>query len=82
VIYLNIVSGIRSYILENDTKITIVNNKLNITNYIDIPHFDSNKIIIKLENKNIIIKGSDLVVSKLLDSEILITGIFNNIEFR
>jgi len=79
---LNIVSGIRSYILENDTKITIVNNKLNITNYIDIPHFDSNKIIIKLENKNIIIKGSDLVVSKLLDSEILITGIFNNIEFR
>lgn len=79
---MNIVSGIRSYVLENDTKILIVNNKLNITNYIDIPHFDSNKIIVKLENKNITIKGNDLVVSKLLDNEILITGIFNNIEFR
>ena len=79
---MNIVSGIRSYILESDTKITIVNNKLNITNYIDIGHFDSNKIIVKLKDKNIIIKGENLVVSKLLDNEILITGILNNIEFR
>ena len=79
---MNIVSGIRSYIMEDDTKITIINNKLNITNYLDIGHFDSNKIIIKLTNKNIIIKGEDLVVSKLLDSEILITGVFDIIEFR
>lgn len=75
-------SGIRSYVLESDTKIIIVNNKLNITNYMDIGHFDSNKIIVKLKNKDIIIKGNDLVVSKLLDSEILITGDFNSIEFR
>lgn len=79
---MNIIDGIRSYILENDTKITIINNKINITNYIDIGHFDNNKIIVKLNNKNIIIKGDDLVVSKLLDSEILITGEFYNIEFR
>ena len=79
---MNIINGIRSYIMENDTKITIVNNKINITNYIDIGHFDSNKIIVKLNNKNIIVRGNDLVVSKLLDSEILITGEFYNIEFR
>ena len=79
---MNIINGIRSYIMENDTKITIVNNKINITNYIDIGHFDSNKIIVKLKDKNITIKGTDLVVSKLLDSEILITGDFNTIEFR
>lgn len=79
---MNITTGIRSYILEDDTKITIINNKLNITNYVDIGHFDDNKIIIKLKNKNITIKGNNLVVSKLLESEILITGEFNNIEFR
>ena len=79
---MNVVTGIRSYILESDAKITIVNNKLNITNYIDIGHFDTNKIIVKLKDKNIIVKGNDLVVSKLLDNEILITGVFNNIEFR
>lgn len=77
-----ITKGIRSYILDDDTKITIINDKINITNYIDIGHFDSNKIVIKLEDKDIIIKGNDLVVSKLLSKEVLITGKFTNIEFR
>ena len=79
---MNIINGIRSYILENDLKITILNNKINIVNYKDIGHFDSNKIVLKTENGEVIVKGSDLVVSKLLSSEILITGNFSNIEFR
>ena len=79
---MNITNGIRSYIFENDTKILILNNKINITNYTDIGHFDSEKIIVKLKDKNIIIKGSNLVVSKLVNDEVLITGNFNNIEFR
>ena len=79
---MNIINGIRSYILESDSKITIINNKINITNYIDIGHIDSNKVTIKLDNKNVIIKGIDLVVSKLVNDEILITGKFDNIEFR
>jgi len=79
---LNIINGIRSYILEDDLKITILNNKINIVNYKDIGHFDSNKIVVKVDNGEVIVKGSDLVVSKLLSSEILITGNFSNIEFR
>lgn len=79
---MNILTGIRSYIMEEEVKIMIINNKLNITNYIDIGHFDSNKIIIKLKDKNIIVKGEELVVSKLLSNEILITGTLKNIEFR
>ena len=79
---MNIINGIRSYILENDLKITILDNKINIVNYIDIGHFDSNKIVVKTNNRDIIIKGNDLVVSKLMNSEILITGEFNIIEFR
>ena len=79
---MNIINGIRSYILDSDLKITIINNKINIVNYKDIGHFDSNKIVVKTEFGEILIKGSDLVVSKLLSSEILITGNFSNIEFR
>ena len=79
---MNIINGIRSYILEDDLKITILNNKINIVNYKDIGHFDSNKIVVKVDNGEVIVKGSDLVVSKLLSSEILITGNFSNIEFR
>lgn len=79
---MNIVNGIRSYIKESDFKITILNNRINIVNYKDIGHFDSNRIVVKLEDKEIIIKGNDLVVSKLMNDEILITGDFTNIEFR
>ena len=79
---MNIIPSIRSYINEDDLKVTIINNKINIVNYIDIGHFDSNKIIVKCDNKDIIINGKELVVSKLVNDEILITGIFNNIEFR
>ena len=79
---MNIIPGIRSYINENDLKVTIINNKINIVNYIDIGHFDSNKIIVKCDDKDIVINGKELVVSKLVNDEILITGEFNNIEFR
>ena len=56
---MNITTGIKSYILEQDTKIMILNNKINIVNYIDVGHFDSNKIVIKLKDKNITIKGNE-----------------------
>ncbi len=79
---MNIVNGIRSYIKEDELKITILNNKINIVNYTDIGHFDSNKIVVKTNSFDVIVKGSDLVVSKLMNDEILITGDFNNIEFR
>ena len=79
---MGIIDGIRSYILENDLKITIVNNKINIVNYKDIGQFDSNKVVVKTDNKDVIVKGSDLVVSKLMNNEILITGVFNTLEFR
>ena len=51
-------------------------------NYSDIGHFDANKVVVKTKLKDIIIKGNNLVVSKLLKDEILISGEFNNIEFR
>lgn len=79
---MNIINGIRSYVLEEELKITIINNKINIVNYNDIGHFDSNKIIVKVSSGEIIVKGNNLVVSKLMNNEILITGNFCNIEFR
>ena len=79
---MNLINGIRSYILDDPLKPTIVKNKINIVNYVDIGNFTSDKIIVKTNYKNIIIKGKDLVVSKLMNNEILITGQFDDIEFR
>ena len=79
---MSIIKNIRTYIREDELKITILNNKINILNYLDIGHFDSNKILIKCKDKDIVISGENLVVSKLINDELLITGSFNNIEFR
>lgn len=79
---MNIINGIRAYVKESEFKITIIKDKINIVNYKDIGHFDSNKIIIKVENREVIIKGENLVVSKLMNDEILIAGKYTNIEFR
>lgn len=79
---MNIINGIRSYVKESELKITILEDKINIVNYKDIGHFDSNKIVIKVENREVIVKGENLVVSKLMNDEILITGKYTNIEFR
>lgn len=73
---------LRSYILEEEFKITILNNKINIVNYISIGSFDDTKIIINYDNGRVVIKGNSLVVSKLMNDEILISGNINFLEFR
>lgn len=72
----------KNYILEKDLEITFKKNSVMIVNYISIDHFESEKIIVKCEEKTVIIKGEDLRVKKLLKDEILIVGIIKNIELR
>ncbi len=74
--------NIKSYILEEDFKFIFSNNKIDVINYTSIPHFDSEKIIVTNETNDIIIKGKNLVISKLLNKEIMIEGKIQNIEFR
>ena len=62
--------------------IIIKDNKINIINYTNIDFFDFDKIMISINNKKIIIKGENLILTKLLNNEIEIKGVFNLIEFR
>ena len=73
---------LRKYILENEFKITIFTNKIDIVNYLEIDHFDDVKIIVRFTNGLVIIKGEDLTISKLLNDELLILGHIKNIEFQ
>ena len=68
------------YIKDNKFKINYVNNSVNIVNYDKILEIKNDVITIIKENKVILIKGNDLKLSKLLDNEILITGLINKIE--
>lgn len=74
--------NLRKYILEDEFKIIYLSNKLNIVNYNDISHFDSNKIIINYDDGSVLINGKNLVVSKLVNDELLIEGSILKIEFR
>lgn len=79
---MKIINNIRAFLLEDGFEFRMYKNKVNIVNYDSIGHFDSNKIIIYYGEGTIAIKGENLVVSKLLNDEILITGIIQNIELR
>ena len=79
-------NGLRSYILDTEFKVTILNGRINIVNFSELGHFDNNKVIVRfLKNSNthnLIIKGRNLVVSKLKSNEVLIEGVIDNLEFR
>ncbi len=79
---MRIINSIRSYILEEEFKITIVHNKIDILNFTSIGTIDSNKVVIKYKNGIITIKGTDLVVSRLMNEELLISGNIKSLEFR
>ena len=74
------IKKIINYIKDNNFKINYVNNSINVVNYDKILEVTDDVITIIKENKIIIVKGNNLRLSKLLDNEILITGIINKIE--
>lgn len=73
---------LKNYVLEKDLEITFKKDTVTIVNYLSIDHFENEKIIVKCENKIVVIKGESLRVKKLLKDEILIVGKFTNIELR
>lgn len=74
------INWLRSYLLEEEFAINILKNKVNVVNYINIDHFDANKVVIRYDGGILKITGNNLVVSKLMNDEVLITGDIKNIE--
>ena len=68
-------NNINNYIGENNFKIIISNNKIDIINYKLIKEINSNKIIID----NYVFEGKNLEPIKLFSNEILINGEINKI---
>jgi len=73
--------NIRSFINDTSFQILYKDNTLDIINYTNINYMEDSKISISYMNNKLLIKGTDLTVKKLLESEILITGNFVSIEF-
>lgn len=78
---MKILNRLDNYINEKEYSITYKYNKLDIVNYTEIKDFTSKIITIRYQNKIYQIKGSNLVISRMMDNEILISGNIENITF-
>ncbi len=74
------IKKIIDYVKDEKLKIIYYDNSINIVNYDNILEIKDTEITIIKNKKVIIIKGNDLKLNKLLDREVLITGIINKIE--
>lgn len=79
---MNPIENIKNFLEDKKSKLIILDNTIYISNYNDIKSFDSNKFILIIENKQIILNGKNITIKKLSKDEILINGSIQNIEFR
>ncbi len=79
---MSVVHRFREFLLEEHFEISIKPGQVHLMNFTKIGHFDSNKIVIYHEGGWVEINGKSLVVSKLMQDEVLITGNIGKIEFR
>ena len=69
-----------NYIKDDRFKIIYINNSVDIINYEKILEVKVDLVTLEKENKLIYIKGENLKLDKLLDNEVLITGLISKIE--
>ena len=69
------------YIVDDEFKVIVMENYLNIVNYLEVLDFSSKEISIKYDRGIMIIKGDNLVVSKMMDDELLIRGKVKSINY-
>ena len=69
-----------NYIKDSNFKINYVNNSVNVIHYDTILEVRDSVITLKKEDKIIHIKGEDLRLNKLLENEVLVTGLIKSIE--
>lgn len=77
---MKILDRLTDYIYDKKMSVHIYEHKVNIVNYKEITNFNSNKIVVSYENGTITVGGNKLVVSKLMDNELLISGEIKQIE--
>lgn len=76
----NMFNSISNYINDKEFRFSVYENKIHIINFKRIITLEDNYISLLSQNKKINIKGINLILTKLLDNELLIKGEISNIE--
>ncbi len=74
------IDKIRDYIRDDEFRLTIFKERVHIINYLEILTLNNKQVSIDTGSNLIIIKGENLILNKLLDNEILITGKIYTVE--
>ena len=75
-------SNLRNYIYQKEFKITIKKNMIDIENFTNIGKIENYEIVIYNNKEKITIKRKNLSINKMLSSEVLILGNYNEIIFE
>ena len=67
---------------KNDYYICLYNNHLYIYKYLEIVTFNNDLIIIKLSDKNLKIKGNNMLIKKMHMHELLIEGDIRSVSYE
>ena len=70
------------YLVDNEYKVTIKDKEVHIINYLEIVDFSGDKVVVRYRDGFTTLMGNDLVVSKMIDDELLITGKLKSIEYN
>ncbi len=70
------------YIKDDEFKLEVYTDRVHIVNYQELLSLENKMIRIKTPKKRYNIKGEGLLVTRLLNREILITGHFEEIEIK
>ena len=74
--------SIRSHFLEEEFELIYLPNQIDIINYEQIESFEEENIQIRYSKGILSIRGKNLIITKLLEDEVFITGEVLKIEFR
>ena len=73
---------IKDYITDNEFRVNLFNDSVNIINYCKIITIEKSRISLSYTDGILIIKGDDLALKKMLDNEVLICGLIKSIELE
>ena len=79
---MKLIDKLNRYLEDKKYQIIIRDNFVNIINIEEIIDFSINKIIVKCNQEKITIEGKNLIISKMLEDEVLITGIVQNVRIN
>ena len=79
---IKLVRVLDNYVNDKNFSIIYKNNRLDIINYSKILDFSDTKISINYLDDIYIINGTNLVISKMMEEELLITGNIESISFN